>query len=126
MRASEQVAEMERDLEALRAENAALKGQLIAGGLLAIELAPWMDGLTPPQIALMTALVGAYPRILSRDDIEERVLPKRDHGAVRDPKIVDVQVCNIRKVLGKPAVENVFGVGFRCGAEFHRIVRGTT
>jgi len=64
------------------------------------------------QATVMSLLMGAAPRALSRLSIEA-ALPARDHTKDRQSKLVDVLICKIRKKLGAEAILTVPGLGWR-------------
>jgi len=95
-----------------------LKGALAAAGsedeIPAYR--PWMETLTPQERALMGALYRAYPRPLDKEALLD-LLPGQDHVEDRQPQLVAVKVCNLRKKLGTTAVEHVSGLGYRLSRE---------
>ena len=69
--------------------------------------------LTRKEFDLLTTLVGNQGRVLSRNQLLERVW---GHGYYGETRTVDVHIRRLRKKLGKPAqdmIETVVGVGYR-------------
>jgi DNA-binding response OmpR family regulator len=69
--------------------------------------------LTRKEFDLLTTLVGNRGRVMSRDQLLERVW---GHGYFGETRTVDVHIRRLRKKLGKPAqdgIETVVGVGYR-------------
>ena len=69
--------------------------------------------LTRKEFDLLTTLVSNQGRVMSRDQLLERVW---GHGYFGETRTVDVHIRRLRKKLGKPAqdkIETVVGVGYR-------------
>jgi DNA-binding response OmpR family regulator len=62
--------------------------------------------------AMVLVLYQARGRVVSQVAMNDAV-PSPLVGEDRGPKFVDVQICRARKVLGKGAIENIFGKGYR-------------
>lgn len=107
----EVIAQQERLIEVL-------KGALAAAGREdeVPAYSPWMEGLTPQERALMGALYRAHPRPLDKEVLID-LLPGQDHVEDRQPQLVAVKVCNLRKKLGATAIEHVSGLGYRLSRE---------
>jgi DNA-binding response OmpR family regulator len=73
---------------------------------------PWLRGMTKQERGLVGYLYGAYPVSVTVDQAFEAVTG-RDFAEERSTNIVPVLVCRVRKVLGKDAILNDRGVGFR-------------
>ena len=116
-RQREVIAQQESIIETLKAALAA------AGCKPGLELQPWMKGLTPQERALVGALYEQYPRPVGKYDLLD-LLPGQDHVEDRQVQLVSVKVHSIRKKLGAPTIENVWGEGYRLGAEFYEQIRG--
>jgi len=102
-----------------------LKGALAAAGSQddIPSYRPWMEALTPQERALMGALHRAYPRPLDKEALLD-LLPGQDHVEDRQPQLVAVKVCNLRKKLGTGAIEHVSGLGYRLSREQWAAMRG--
>jgi two-component system alkaline phosphatase synthesis response regulator PhoP len=69
--------------------------------------------LTRKEFDLLGSLISNQGRVLSRDQLLERVW---GHGYFGETRTVDVHIRRLRKKLGKPAqdrIETVVGVGYR-------------
>lgn len=118
-RPSEQLAFLKREVADLEAYCSTLKGILAAAGLETVPPRhPLLGRLTPQEAALVGILFAAYPRLVHRYDILE-ALPGRDRSDDRAASLVPCKVVHIRKVLGRDAIENVRGEGYRLGASLH-------
>jgi DNA-binding response OmpR family regulator len=100
-----------------------LKGALAASGIDAGDLLTPSRGLTAQQSAILGVLYAAYPRTVSLFGLLD-CMPCRS-GAEDDrlPKLVQVQVCHIRKRLGHGAIKSLYGVGYRLGDELYAEMR---
>lgn len=102
-----------------------LKSALAATGMEALPTyAPWMNGLTSQERALMGVLYAGYPRVARREDIVE-LLPGHDHVKERQLQIVDAVVHKIRRKLGAATIFTERGMGFRMGAAFYDQMHAT-
>lgn len=120
MTASEKIAALEAALRSAEVRCAVLAAKLRALGEEPSEEFPmWAERLTPTEAALMGALLQAYPRRLDRWTLDA-IVPKRDHAEDRDIKGIDVFVHHVRKKLGKDAIRNDWGLGYRCSPDFHQ------
>ena len=111
------VRELEDQLGAARAQIDVLLTQLRAVHIEAIEVAPWMIGLRPQEIAVIAALKGAHPRLLDVYALDE-ALPHQDEAADRTLSGVHVVIHGIRRKLGADVIETVRGFGWRLSASF--------
>lgn len=102
--------------EALAEEVAYLKGELgLSQDPAEIESIKRALGLTRGQAAVLLALFRAAGKPRSRLQLIDAV---PGHGGEdRDAHGVDVRIVGIRRVLGKAAVENLWGQGFRLSPE---------
>jgi DNA-binding response OmpR family regulator len=121
---SELVADLERELEAARAEIAALKAQLLAQDLEPVDAPAWGVHLPPARAAIMDTLRSRPEQVFSRRNLR-RALPFHSHGQMPSEDVVDVHVCAIRKALGFTAIETVGGrgtgmpfLGYRLGLKY--------
>lgn len=80
-----------------------------------IDAAPWMADLTSTQRALMSILLGAYPRAVSLDFLVDNVPSSHDHAKERTAGSLKIQVSIIRHILGYDAIVTAYGVGYRLG-----------
>lgn len=113
MLASEAVACLEAEVEALRTENAALKAQIVAHGLTPRLTRAWPElRASPSQVAIMETLSARPDLFFNAEDLHRALLAS---GAAKasDPGIVKVHVCRIKKLLGEDAIETVGGRGNR-------------
>lgn len=116
------IADLKRKLSRERVLNALLQARL---GLKEGEiegqpqLPGWAERLTPREAALVGALLHCYPRTLSRYELDD-LIPKNDRAKDRDLKTIDAFASNARRKLGRDVIENDWGRGFRCSAEFHK------
>lgn len=111
------VRELQDELGKARAQIDVLLTQLRAVHIEAIEVAPWMVGLRPQEIAIIAALKGAFPRLLDVYSLDE-ALPRLDDVADRTLSGVHVVIHGIRRKLGADVIETVRGFGWRLSAEF--------
>ena len=96
-----------------------LKSALAATGMSAVPTyAPWLDGLTSQERALVGVLYARYPGVARREQILE-LLPGYDHVKERQLQIVDAVVHKIRRKLGAETILTDRGRGFRMGAAFY-------
>lgn len=109
--------ELEDELGKARAQIDVLLTQLRAVHIEAIEVAPWMVGLRPQEIAIIAALKGAFPRLLDVYSLDE-ALPRLDDVADRTLSGVHVVIHGIRRKLGAEVIETVRGFGWRLSVEF--------
>jgi DNA-binding response OmpR family regulator len=123
-RRSEIIAAMKAMLEKLRAENHRLKAamRLVDAGIVdeleEVPIGPaWTSGLTPQEIALVSALNTAFPRSLNRLQIMD-CIHGHDHAHERDPRLAGVLVCRARKKLGFEAIDTVHGAGWKLSHAF--------
>lgn len=100
---------------ALRAENARLRGTIVAAGFECEQEPAWAD-LTPAESAVMGALMLRYPRWVDAYTLEEASRTK-DHVVERDVKIIQVLACKVRKKL-PGSIENLHGRGYRASDAF--------
>lgn len=115
MKTSEVIARLERDLDVERMHRMVLEAQLSAQNLPPLPPpGPWAGLLRKQEAELLAMLIGCYPRPMSRYEIEDR-LPGRDHAAERHLNLIAVLVSRIRKKLGRDAIVNVHGDGWRAG-----------
>jgi len=122
-RPSEQLAFLKREVADLEAYCSTLKGILAAAGLETVRPRhPLLARLTQQEAALVGILFAAYPRVVHRYDILE-ALPGRDRNEDRAASLVPCKVVHIRKVLGRHAIENVRGEGYRLGAALYDELR---
>jgi DNA-binding response OmpR family regulator len=120
MTASEKIARLEARLRAEKRLTASLRAQLAAQGVEPVDGPPaWASGLTANDVALMTMLLKAHPRVVRFWNLEEN-LPRRDHARERTEGVIRTHVHRVRAVLGKGAIERVSGLGYRCSDAFHR------
>ena len=66
-------------------------------------------GITIQTARVLIAMVDTHGRLLTNDQIETAM--ERPNGGV--DKIVDVNICRLRKALGFDAFETVWGLGYR-------------
>lgn len=99
--------------------------QLLDAALLAAgvprrpAVAAWALQLTPQQRSLMGALLGAYPRPITRDCLLGLIPSPNGNEEERQLGLVSVLATGIRKKLGKFAVVNAgYGEGLTVGKEF--------
>lgn len=104
----------------LTAEIEMLDAALLARGAhVRPSYQPWMLGMTHQERALMGALIGAYPDIITRDELLVLVpSPGRDEED-RQPEIVGVLVHRCRKKLGHDALVNHRGSGYALSPAFY-------
>jgi len=67
--------------------------------------------LSGQQATVLAALYNARGRCLQQWFLEEIAPPVADKE--RQPKHMQVQICNIRNKVGKGAIETVWGAGYR-------------
>lgn len=113
MSLSAQVGALEAQLKLAQAEVAYLRELLTDCEPEAPEVALMVRyRLTPGEAAVLLKLAGAKGRVVDRLTIEAAV-PARDHVADRNPKIVDVLICRLRKKIGPGVVQTVERMGWR-------------
>jgi DNA-binding response OmpR family regulator len=100
-----------------------LKGALAANGLDTGDLLTPARGMTPQQSAILGVLYAAYPRTVSVFGLLESMPSRSLAEDDRMPKLVQVQICHMRKRLGHDAIESVHGVGYRMGDAQHARMR---
>jgi len=66
--------------------------------------------LTAQEFRLLSHLIHAAPRIVSRTELSEHVY---DGDQEPDSNVIDVQVSRLRRKLGADAIETVRGQGYR-------------
>lgn len=95
-----------------------LKGAL-AGASVAADIphAPWMEGLTPQERALIGVLLGCYPKHAPGYLILD-ALPGKIDLRDREVQLVTVLVSKARRRFGSAAIETVKGLGYRLGSAF--------
>jgi DNA-binding response OmpR family regulator len=119
LRPSELIARQKDIIRDLEGMVDVLKAALAAEGVdTTLTIQPWMRGLTHQERAVVGALYAAYPRVINKYDLLE-LLPGFDHVAERTMGSVGVAICKVRKKIGKDAIENVWGSGFKLGDEFY-------
>lgn len=73
----------------------------------------WMAGnevlLGGRAFDLLHALVSQHKRVLSKDELYERVWP----GLAVEPNNLQVQICSLRKLLGRDAIATIARRGYR-------------
>lgn len=107
------------EIARLQARIDVLEGQLSAVGVEPARTDPeWAEGLTRQERVLMGVLIGAR-RPLDPAEIDDR-LPHHDPNADRDLKLIVQVVSNVRKKLGKTAIETIYGEGYRAGPLFRK------
>lgn len=93
---------------------------VIEHGGLRLDLAArrtWVDSeevaLTPKEFDILACLSTEPGRVVSREEIFERVWDEHWYGPT---KVLDVHLAALRRKLGEPAlIETVYGRGFRLG-----------
>ncbi len=70
--------------------------------------------LTAQELRLLSHLIHASPRVVSRTELSEHVY---DGDQEPDSNVIDVQVSRLRRKLGSQAIETVRGQGYRMVAE---------
>jgi DNA-binding response OmpR family regulator len=96
-----------------------LKGALAANGLDMGDVLTPARGMTPQQSAILGVLYAAYPRVVSVFGLLESMPSRSLAEDDRMPKLVQVQVCHIRKRLGHAAIESFYGAGYRMGDDLY-------
>ena len=66
--------------------------------------------LTAQEQRLLSYLIHAMPRIVSRTELSEHVY---ERGCEPDSNVIDVQVSRLRRKLGNEVIETVRGEGYR-------------
>lgn len=124
-RPSETITALRAEIDDLEAYCDLLKGALAAQGVETIPArGQWAKGLTRQQRALVGILFAAYPRAVPHYDLLDAI-PGRDHVEERQLQVVKVLVSHVRARLGKAAIENLRGEGYRLGpATYDAIVAG--
>lgn len=104
----------------LTAEIEMLDAALLARGAhMRPSYQPWMLGLTHQERALMGALIGAYPDLISRDELLVLIpSPSRDEED-RQSALVNVLIHKCRKKLGHDALVNHRGSGYTVSPAFY-------
>jgi len=100
------------DLRAAEARVAGLVAHLRALGAEPFAVAEWTEDLRPQGVALVSALAAAHPRALDVHALDVAI-PRQDHAADRDPRIVNVLIHHVRAELGRDVIENIWGRGYR-------------
>jgi DNA-binding response OmpR family regulator len=93
---------------------------LLVHGRLRVDLSArrtWVDGeevsLTPKEFDILACLAAEPGRVVSREEIFERVWDEHWYGPT---KVLDVHLAALRRKLGDPQrIETVYGRGFRLG-----------
>ena len=67
--------------------------------------------LSPTEFALLHALMQGADRVLTRGELEERVLPQSEG------QTLDVHISNLRKKIGEHQIRTVRGVGYMMRAQ---------
>lgn len=80
--------------------------------------APWLNGLTRAQAAMLLLLRDAYPRILTRDFLLDHV-PGRDD---RTDRAMDEVVKQCRRRKGADCIIGEYGLGYRMGEAFYKSI----
>jgi len=70
--------------------------------------------LTAQELRLLSHLVHAAPRVVSRAELTEHVY---DGDAEPDSNVIDVQVSRLRRKLGSKSIETLRGQGYRMAAD---------
>ncbi|MGO1749154.1 MAG: response regulator [Marinobacter sp.] len=70
--------------------------------------------LTAQELRLLSHLVHAAPRVVSRSELTEHVY---DGDAEPDSNVIDVQVSRLRRKLGSRSIETLRGQGYRMVAD---------
>lgn len=78
-------------------------------------------GLTPGQGCILILLYEAKGRIVSRWFLDDN-MPLLKNKERQGDRAVEVQIHHLRKKLGRGAIENVWGRGFRLSEEGRRLV----
>jgi DNA-binding response OmpR family regulator len=97
-----------------------LKGALAANGIDMGDVLTPTRGLTAQQSAILGVLYAAYPRVVSVFGLLESMPSRSVNEDERMPKLVQVQICHIRKRLGHAAIESFYGTGYRLGEDLYR------
>lgn len=110
---------MTDELRAADAVIDVLKAALAAQG---VETVPWPDArllvLTGQERALVGALFGVFPKGLSDWAVLD-LLPSMDRVKERDVRQVQVVVANVRRKLGRTAIERCRSLGIRLGPDLY-------
>jgi two-component system OmpR family response regulator len=75
-----------------------------------VTLAGMPVALTAQEFRLLSHLVHAAPRVVSRSELTEHVY---DGDAEPDSNVIDVQVSRLRRKLGSHSIETLRGQGYR-------------
>lgn len=105
--------ELEEEAAYLRSE---LGGAVADGAIETLRraLQSGRKGVSRPRVAAMLlALYRAHGRPVSKVRMLEEIPPKAGGEDDRDPKMVDVWVCQARAALGFNVIETVWGNGYR-------------
>jgi len=120
------VADLVRECDELRAQNAKLQALLDAQVHTPADPVSYGAPLTPAPTAIMDLLRSSPDIPFSRHQLL-RALPFHAHGQHPGEGVVDAHVCNIRKKLGDDAIETIGGrgtgrpfLGYRLGAKYRR------
>lgn len=70
--------------------------------------------LTAQELRLLSHLIHAAPRVVSRAELTEHVY---DGDAEPDSNVIDVQVSRLRRKLGSQSIETLRGQGYRMVAD---------
>lgn len=70
-------------------------------------------GLSPQCESIARTLYKNYPRVVHREAMFVAMYAGRPDCDWADQKIMDVQICRIRKILPKGGVETIWGRGWR-------------
>lgn len=105
--ANRKIAKLEAKVEALEDELRSRQVSQVDEVLVALM----RGGLTASQAAMLTALHRAYPRVLSREHLDEAA-PPMDRAFERGMKFVEVVVCKIREKTGQNAITTIKGAGY--------------
>jgi len=93
----EEVRQLRRELGMIRNRNMAYRLRL-------------KYGMTAQCADLLEALYGANGRVLSSEFLADTI---PSDSRELDVDVVKVQICRVRKAIGRQAVENVRGLGYR-------------
>lgn len=104
-----QCEQLKEEVAYLRSE---LGLQLDASRVAALQRA---FGLSHHKARLVLVLFNAKGRVVSQAQLDD-ALPLKYTGE-RSSNFINATVCQLRKQIGKAAVENVFGVGYRISDE---------
>lgn len=113
----ERVSELEETIIQLREAN---------GGPVSY-LPTWLPHLTPMQERLMIALRDTRQRITSRDVLFDAICGRRE-SEPPDPKIIDVQICKLRRIFADTPVKITthWGRGYSISDEAKDLLAGVS